>query len=102
MAVTKVLITSRRPFAQEKAFGNVGPYEQLDGTVYFAVDPNHPANSVITDLKLAPRDASGRVQFSADWRLLRPVEPQRGTHRLLFDILEPRPRPGAPQYQQRP
>jgi hypothetical protein len=87
MAVTKLLITSRRPFAQEKAFGNVGPYEQLDGTVYFAVDPNHPANSLITDLKLAPRDANGRVQFSADWRLLRPVEPQRGNHRLLFDIL---------------
>jgi hypothetical protein len=87
MAVTKLLTTSRRPFAQEKAFGNVGPYEQLDGTVYFAVDPHHPANSVITDLKLAPRDANGRVQFSADWRLLRPVEPQRGNHRLLFDIL---------------
>jgi hypothetical protein len=87
MAVTTMLITSRRPFAQEKAFGNVGPYEQLDGTVYFAVDPNHPANSVITDLQLAPRDANGRVQFSADWRLLRPVEPRRGNHRLLFDIL---------------
>ncbi len=87
MAVTKLLITSRRPFAQEKAFGHVGPYEQLDGTVYFAVDPGHPANQVITDLKLAPRDANGCVQFSADWRLLRPVEPQRGNHRLLFDIL---------------
>ena len=87
MAVTTMLITSRRPFAQEKAFGNVGPYEQLDGTVYFAVDPNHPANSVITDLQLASRDANGRVQFSADWRLLRPVEPRRGNHRLLFDIL---------------
>jgi hypothetical protein len=87
MAVTTLLITSRRPFAQEKAFGQVGPYEQLDGTVYFAVDPDHPANQLITDLQLAPRDASGRVQFAADWRLLRPVEPQRGNHRLLFDIL---------------
>jgi alpha/beta hydrolase family protein len=87
MAVTKMLITSRRPFAEEKAFGQVGPYEQLDGTVYFAVDPTHPANQLITDLKLAPRDVSGRVHFSADWRLLRPVEPQRGNHRLLFDIL---------------
>jgi Alpha/beta hydrolase domain len=87
MAVTKLLITSRRPFAQEKAFGQVGPYEQLDGTVAFAVDPTHPANQLITDLQLAPRDVSGRVHFSADWRLLRPVEPQRGNHRLLFDIL---------------
>ena len=87
MAVTTLLITSRRPFAQEKTFGHVGPYEQLDGTVYCAVDPHHPANHLITDLKLAPRDASGRVHFAADWRLLRPVEPQRGNHRLLFDIL---------------
>jgi hypothetical protein len=87
MAVTKLLITSRRPFAQEKAFGQVGPYEQLDGAVYFAVDPNHAANRLITDLKLAPRDGSGLVHFSADWRLLRPAEPRRGNHRLLFDIL---------------
>jgi hypothetical protein len=87
MAVTQLLITSRRPFAHEKAFGQVGPYEQLDGTVSFAVDPTHPANQLITDLKLAPRDVSGRVHFSADWRILRPVEPQRGNHRLLFDIL---------------
>jgi Alpha/beta hydrolase domain len=87
MAVTKLLITSRRPFAQEKAFGHVGPYEQLDGTVYFAVDPSHLAHHLITDLKLAPQDANGQVHFSADWRLLRPVEPERGNHRLLFDIL---------------
>ncbi|MBI3326997.1 MAG: hypothetical protein HYZ81_09890 [Nitrospinae bacterium] len=87
MAVTKLLITSRQPFAQEKAFGGVGPYEQLGGTVYFAVAPNHPANRVITDLKLAPRDTSGLVHCSADWSLLRPVEPRRGNRRLLFDIL---------------
>jgi hypothetical protein len=87
MAVTKLLITSRRPFAQEKAFGNVGPYEQLDGIVHFAVDPSHLANHLITDLKLAPQDANGQVHFSADWRLLRSVAPQRGNHRLLFDIL---------------
>jgi hypothetical protein len=87
MAVSRLVITSRRPFAQEKGFGQVGPYEQLDGTVYFAIDPAHQANHLITDLPLAPRDTQGLVHFSADWRLLRPVEPQRGNHRLLFDIL---------------
>ena len=87
MAITRLLTTSRRPFAQEKGFGTVGPYEQLDGTAHFAVDPRHPANQPITDLQLAPRDASGLVHFSADWRLLRPVEPRRGNRRLLFDIL---------------
>ncbi|MBI3067475.1 MAG: hypothetical protein HYY79_00835 [Betaproteobacteria bacterium] len=38
------------------------------------------------DLKLAPRGADGRVHYTADWRLLRPVKPQRGNHRLLFEI----------------
>ena len=87
MAVTQLVVTSRKPFAQGEAFGEVGPYEQLDGTVFFAVDPTHPAHSVITDLSLAPRDTSGLVHCSADVRLLCPVHPQRGKHRILFDIL---------------
>lgn len=85
--VTKLLIISRRPLAQGKSFGSVGSYEQLDGKVYFAVDPLHPANRLITDLDLAPRDASGQVHYTADFRILRPVEPRRGNHRLVLDIL---------------
>jgi hypothetical protein len=87
MAVTILLMTSRQPFADGKIFGDVGPYEQLDATVYFAVDPQQPANRLIADLHLAPRDSSGLVHASADCRLLRPMQPQRGNHRLLFDIL---------------
>jgi hypothetical protein len=40
MAVTTLEIKTRSPFAQGTVFGDVGPYEQLDGTVHFAVDPN--------------------------------------------------------------
>lgn len=87
MAVTQLLITSRQPFAHGQTFGPVGPYEQLSGTVYFAVNPLHVANQLITDLHLAPRDPRGQVHFSADYCLVKPVEPQRGNHRLLFDIV---------------
>jgi hypothetical protein len=87
MAVTQLLITSRQPFAHGQTFGPVGPYEQLSGTVYFAVDPLHAANQLITDLPLAPRDPRGQVHFSADYCVVKPVEPQRGNHRLLFDIV---------------
>jgi hypothetical protein len=73
MAVTALEIKTCSPFAQGTAFGDVGPYEQLDGTVYFAVDPHHPRNAGITDLKLAPRDAQGLVHYSADFRVLKPV-----------------------------
>ena len=87
MAVTKLIVVSRQPFAQSSAFGDVGPYEQIDGRAYFAVDPSHSANTLITDLNLAPCDTSGRVHFAADFRLLRPVDVQRGNRRILFDVL---------------
>jgi hypothetical protein len=87
MAVTRLEIKSRQPFDGGKSFGDVGPYEQLDGIVHFSVDPGHPANATITDLSLAPRDADGRVDFSSDFRLLAPAEPGKGNRRILFDIL---------------
>src|SRR5262245_25265609 len=87
MAVTTLKIKTRSAFAQGTAFGEVGPYEQLDGTVDFAFDPDHPRNTGITDLKYAPRDAQGLVQCSADFRMLKPVNLQYGNQRLLLDIV---------------
>jgi hypothetical protein len=87
MAVTALEIKTRSAFAEGTAFGDIGPYEELDGTVHFAVDPNHPRNAGITDLKLAPRDAQGLVHSSADFRMLQPVAFQRGNRRLLLDIV---------------
>jgi len=86
MPVTKMEIKTRRPFADGKSFGGVGVYEQLDGTVHLAIDPDNTANECIADLELAPRDANGLVTFSSDFRILRPVEPQRGNRRILLDI----------------
>jgi Alpha/beta hydrolase domain len=87
MAVTALEIKSCSPFAQGQTFGDVGPYQQLDGTVHFAVDPDHPRNAGITDLQRAPRDAQGLMRCSADVRLLQPVASQRGNQRLLLDIV---------------
>lgn len=87
MAVTHLEIRSHTPLADGAAFGDVGPYERLEGTIHFAVDPAHPANACIVDLDLAPRDAQGRVRFSADFCLVQPVDPARGSGRLLLDVL---------------
>ena len=70
MAVTALELKTRSPFAQGIAFGDAGPYQQLEGSIHFAVDPDHPRNASITDLKLASRDAQGLVHCSADFRML--------------------------------
>src|SRR5690242_19745995 len=72
-----------RPFAGGRAFGEAGPYTELSGEVEFAVDPRHPLNQVITDLALAPTSSDGKVHFSADARILRPANGNRG---LFLDV----------------
>ena len=87
MAVTSIEIKERGPYAEGMEFGDVGTYEQLDGTVQFAVDPTDPANSLITDLELAPKNAAGLVEFSADFRIVMPVDPNKRNHKLFFDVV---------------
>ena len=87
MPVTRLEITSTQPFAGGKSFGDVGSYTQVDGIAHFAVDPLHPANETIADIKLAPRNEQGLVEFSADFRILRPDDPAKGNRRLLLDVL---------------
>ena len=86
MALTKLEVKSRVPYAGGQAFGVAGAYELLTGTAHFGVDPNHPANLAINDIDLAPRDAGGQVTFSADFQLLKPVVPKQGNGRLLLDV----------------
>ena len=87
MAVTSIEIKERSPYAEGMTFGATGAYEQLEGTVYFAIDPVDPANSLITDLELAPRNGAGLVEFSADFRMLKPVDAEKGSHKLFFDVV---------------
>lgn len=85
--VTRIEITQREAVLGGRAWGLAGPYEKLAGKVYFAVDPGHPRNAAITDLRLAPRNAQGLVEFSADLYILRPRDPSRGNGALLFEAV---------------
>ena len=60
------------------------PYEWISGVAHYAVDPDAPANARIADLGLAPRDHDGKVRFSGDVVLLRPVD--GGNRRALLSV----------------
>ena len=87
MAITELEITHRTSFASGQRFGDVGAYELLKGTAHYAVDPSHARNQGITDLDLAPRNSGGRVEFSADFAMLQPLNIDRGNRRILFDVV---------------
>ena len=78
-------IERREVVLDGRAFGLAGPYEKLVGTAHFAVDPDLPQNQIIVDLKLAPRNVHGEVEFSSDFYLLKPVDPSRSNGRLFYE-----------------
>ncbi len=87
MPVTGFELAVRRPLAEGKAFGDVGPYEELRGRLRLAVDPRHAVNRAVTDLGLAPRNAAGRVECAADVSILVPVDRARMSGRVLLDVV---------------
>ena len=84
--VVRVQVDRRQPFAGGHEFGQTGAYESIAGRLHFEVDPEATANECITDLKRAPRNDRGRVEFWADFFLIKPVDPAKGNGRLLYDV----------------
>ncbi len=62
--VRKIQITAK----DSPAFGGyswpgVGQYEKIVGKAFGELDPNDPKNAIIVDLRLAPRNANGKVEY---------------------------------------
>src|SRR5262249_34694141 len=84
--VTKIEITTK----ESPAFGGyswpgVGQYEKLVGKAFGELDPNDPKNKVIVDLQLAPRNARGKVEYSFDFYILKPIDLSKGNHKMLYE-----------------
>jgi hypothetical protein len=77
--VTRLDVTSRSDVSGYPS------YERIAGRIVFSVNPADPRNAVIVDLDKAPRAANGRVEFTADFAMLRPKDGGNGT--ALVDIV---------------
>jgi len=78
-------ITERFAFVEGHKFAAVGAYERLVGRAHFDVDPNAWAQRGVVDIDKAPVDSEGFVRFTADFSILKPVDPKRGNRRIFFD-----------------
>lgn len=84
--IIRISITSRGPAFNGKEFGKIGTYEKLTGKAYGEVDPSMPQNAKITDIQLAPRNAHGMVEYSTDIYILKPIDLNRGNHKLFAEL----------------
>lgn len=67
------------------SYGSVGAYERVTGSISGEVDPKDPKNAVIQDLALAPVNARGMVEYSAEFTMLKPKDMARASGVLRYD-----------------
>jgi hypothetical protein len=85
--ITKVVVEDRKaPAYDGRAFGKAGQYETLSGHVFGELDPKDPLNAIITDIELAPRNASGMVEYSATFMLVKPVDMTKASGVMLYQV----------------
>ena len=84
--VVRIDVGARHVVADGRAWGLAGPYEALSGMAHFEVDPANPANRIVTDVALAPRNARGKVEFRSNFFLLKPADAARGNGAVLYEV----------------
>jgi hypothetical protein len=84
--ITKIEITTKEsPTFGGYSWPGVGQYEKLVGKLHGELDPADPKNSVIVDLNLAPRNANGKVEYAADFYILKPIDLSKGNHKMMYE-----------------
>ncbi|GAB2600646.1 alpha/beta hydrolase domain-containing protein [Ramlibacter solisilvae] len=66
-------------------FGSVGAYQRLTGTFTGEVDPKDAKNAIIQDLSLAPLNANGKVEYTAEFVLAMPKDMSKANGVLRYD-----------------
>ncbi len=84
--VTHVVIESRTPLEARGGPNGDIAYEVLNGHFEGALDPADTPNRIITDLAYAPRTASGKVAYGANFTVIKPVDMSRSTG-VLYDMI---------------
>jgi len=82
---TKLQITSRTIAFGGYSFAGVGQFERIVGIAYGEVDPNDQKNAVIVDIGLAPRNASGHVEYAHNFYILKPLDLSKGNHKMMYE-----------------
>ena len=84
--VKKVQISAKEsPTFGGYSWQGVGQYEKIVGKAFGELDPKDPKNAIIVDLQLAPKNANGKVEYSFDFYLLKPIDLSKGNHKMIYE-----------------
>jgi Alpha/beta hydrolase domain len=83
--ITQIQILTRGIAFGGYSFPDVGQYEVITGIATGEVSPTNPLNSIITDIKLAPVNASGNVVYQHNFYILKPLDLSKGNHKVMYE-----------------
>src|SRR5437660_823831 len=84
--ITRIqIMTKESPTFGGFSFPGVGQYEKLQGKAFGELDPTDPKNAIIVDITLAPRNANGKVEYSHDFYILKPIDLSKGNHKAFYE-----------------
>lgn len=85
--VTKIVVDAKAsPAFNGEAFGAAGTYETLAGRAFGELDPADPHNAIIQDIRNAPRNARGMVEYMATFQIVKPVDMSRSSRLMWHDV----------------
>ena len=85
--VTRIVIDSVvSPAFGGASYGTAGQYQTMAGRALGELDPKDPRNAIITDIQLAPKNARGKVEYTATFFLVKPIDMTRSSHLLWHDV----------------
>ncbi len=86
--VVRITVEKREsPAYKGRSFGKAGQYEILLGHFFGEIDPDDPVNLVINDVKLAPRNTRGMVEYSATFEVAKPIDMAKTSGVLLYTVV---------------
>jgi hypothetical protein len=81
-----VIDTKTSPAFSGATFGSAGQFETLAGRAFGELDPADPLNAIIQDIQLAPRNANGKVEYTATFFIVKPIDMTKASGLLWHDV----------------
>jgi len=83
--VTRIVVDQRAPVGEP--FPEVGQFERLTGRAFGELDSHDRRNAIIQDIRLAPRNASGKVEYVATFSLVKPIDMSKASGVLIYQVV---------------
>src|SRR5882672_5042662 len=84
--VTKIVISTTADPDPVLSDGAPFPIKRITGRAFGELDPKDPHNAIIQDIRLAPRNAKGKVEYQATFQLILPLDPGKMSGLMWHDV----------------